>query len=318
MVIPFSIFLACSARKSKPTQLRIHPTNWVSEHPNFIFANNLQPEYGQACKSCHGEDYSGGTVGVSCVGCHNQRRDSTLRLIVCTGCHGGGVNPIDSTLDSTGAPPYTLAHDSLFSDRGVGGHPAMVNGKQFFSGTDCQTCHIKPAFVLSPSHFTPTGAGADGRAEVVFSGLARLFSTRYSEPVFDTTAFGGRCTNVYCHGAFPGGDTTREMYFYLGSGTAFCGSCHVALSGQDFTRLSGQHKKHDDLAVPCLSCHFATVVSADSIRLSSGKHVNGIFDVDFDPSIAPNTVFNPAARSCSGISGAPCHTTTPADTLWDD
>ncbi|MGH8003271.1 MAG: hypothetical protein ACRECJ_00905, partial [Limisphaerales bacterium] len=54
----FSLFaFGCSARKSKPTQLRIHPANWTTEHPNFILANNLQPEYGLACQSCHGADY---------------------------------------------------------------------------------------------------------------------------------------------------------------------------------------------------------------------------------------------------------------------
>lgn len=335
LVIPFSIFLACSARKSKPTQLRIHPTNWVSEHPNFIFANNLQPEYGQACKSCHGEDYSGGTVGVSCVGCHNQRRDSTLRLIVCTGCHGGGVNPIDSTLDSTGAPPYSLTGDSLFSDRGVGGHQAMVNGKQFFTGTDCQTCHSKPAFVFSSSHFSTATRFSfdtlgqlqvfpgDGRAEVVFSGLARTFASFYGEPVFDTT-FGGLCSNVYCHGAFPGGNRTHLRSFLRDSGQVNCGSCHAVSS--NYVSLSGRHRTHnpDSLGISCPSCHFATVdTSTDTlIQFINGRpsptHVNGIFDVDFDLSVAPNAVFNPAARSCSGISGAPCHTTTPADTLWDN
>ena len=304
--ISLSIFLACSSRKSKPTQLRIHPVNWVNEHPNFIFSNNLQPEYGLACQSCHGKDYTGGTDGVSCVDCHNQRRDSTLRLIVCTGCHGGGTNPIDSTLDTTGAPPYSLAHDSLFSDRGVGGHPAMVNGSLFFAGTDCQTCHVKPAFVLLYSHFTPTGAGADGRAEVVFSGLPGLFSSRYGSPAFDTLT--GGCSNIYCHGAFPGGDTARVMNFYGGSGEVFCGSCHVALPGEDFSRLSGQHKKHDSLTIPCITCHYATVDSSNAIEpaIRRLQHVNGIFDVEFDPAVAPLGLFD--GVSCSGLPDSPgCH-----------
>src|SRR3972149_11400373 len=137
-------FLACgcSARRSKPTQPNVHPANWKADHPNFIFANNRQPEYGRACQSCHGEDFTGGTSGVSCVGCHSQRRDA------CTSCHGGFAG------GTTGTPPYSLAHDSLFSDRGVGGHPAMVKGSAFFAGTDCQTCHPKPAFVLSSTHFS--------------------------------------------------------------------------------------------------------------------------------------------------------------------
>src|SRR5262245_20290515 len=173
----FSFFVfGCSARKPKPTQLRIHPVSWLADHPNAIFTNNLQPEYGLGCRSCHGEDYTGGPAGISCVGCHNQRRDA------CVNCHGGFLG------DTTGAPPYSLAHDSLFSDRGDGGHPAMVRGIVFFAGTDCQTCHAKPPFVLASNHFSPAGAGADGRAEVIFSGLSGLFSSRYGAPVFDTAS----------------------------------------------------------------------------------------------------------------------------------
>ena len=291
----FSLFVfGCSARKSKPTQLRIHPVNWISEHPNFIFTNNLQPEYGQSCKSCHGEDYTGGTAGVSCVGCHSQRPNA------CTGCHGGSAG------DTTGAPPYSLVHDSLFSDKGVGGHPAMVKGNVFFAGTDCQTCHAKPPFVLSSTHFTPSGVGADGRAEVVFSGLPGLYSSRYDPPVFDTAS--GTCSNVYCHGAFPGGDTSRIMNFYGGSGEVFCNSCHVALPGDDFTRLSGQHKKHDSLAIPCITCHYATVDSLNTIEPTSRRpmHVNGVFDVEFDSTIAPLGLFD--GTSCNGLPDSPgCH-----------
>ena len=299
MAFSFFVF-GCSSRKSKPTQLRIHPTNWVADHASFILSNNLQPEYGQACKSCHGEDYTGGTAGVSCVGCHSQRPDA------CTGCHGGAISPIDLTLDTTGAPPYSLIRDSLFSDRGVGGHRAMVKGSVFFAGTDCQTCHAKPAFVLSASHFTPSGAGADDWAEVIFSGLPRLFYSRYGEPVFDSVS--GSCSNIYCHGAFPGGDTARVMNFYGGSGEVFCGSCHVALPGEDFTRLSGWHNKHDSLAIPCITCHFATVDSLNAIKpvVRRQKHVNGLFDVEFDPSVAPLGLFD--GVSCSGLPDSPgCH-----------
>ena len=286
--------LACSARKSKPTQLRVHPANWLTNHPNVVFTNNFEPEYGLACKSCHGMDYAGGTSGVSCVNCHNQRRNA------CAGCHGGLGG------DTTGAPPYSLARDSLFSDRGVGGHPAMVKGGALFAGMDCQTCHIKPAFVLAPTHFTPVGAGADGRAEVIFSGLPALFSSRYGAPVFDTTA--GTCASVYCHGTFPGGDTGRVMNFYGGSDSVYCGSCHAAEAAGDLSRLSGEHESHDSLAIPCITCHYATVDSLNAIEpaLRRQKHVNGVFDVDFDPTTAPLGLFD--GTSCSGLPDSPgCH-----------
>ncbi len=297
------LLFGCSARKARPTQLRVHPVDWVTAHPGFIFSNALQPEYGTACQSCHGADYSGSTSGVSCIGCHNQRRDTTtFVLTVCTGCHGGALG------DSTGAPPRSLAGALDDTARGVGGHRAMVFGSTLFAGTDCRTCHIKPDFVLTASHITPSGAGADGRAEVVFTGTARLFSTRYGAPAFDTLT--GSCASVYCHGAFPGGDTARVVNFYAGSTESFCGSCHSAVSSDDFRRLSGKHFKHDSLGIPCITCHFATVDSFNSIQPASRlvNHVNGIFDVLFDPATDTLGIGLFDGVSCSGLPDSPgCH-----------
>lgn len=302
----FSTLSGCSARKARPTQLRVHPTNWLAEHPNFVFSNTLEAEYGRSCQSCHGTDYTGGTSGVSCAGCHHQRRDA------CTGCHGGYFG------DTTGVPPYSLSHDSLYTDKGVGGHPVMVKGGPFFSGTDCFTCHIKPAFVLSPAHFsTAVRFRADStgrfrvspdsvRAAVTFSGLARLYSGRYGPPVFNPTD--GTCANVYCHGAFPGGDTARVMNFYGGPDSTYCGSCHSARPGDDISLLLGEHKTHDSLAIPCITCHYATVDSSNSISGANRRqrHVNGAFDVVFDPTVAPSGLFD--GKSCSGLPDSPtCH-----------
>lgn len=268
------LFFGCSARKARPTQLRVHPVDWVAAHPGFIYSNALQTEYGAACQSCHGVDYSGGISDVSCTGCHN-----TVRPQICSRCHG------DSTRDLTGSPPKALNGGTLDTARGVGGHLAMVKGGTLFAGTDCQTCHIKPDFVLTASHFTPSGAGVDGRAEVVFSGTARLFSSRYGSPVFNVS--NGTCSNVYCHGAFPGGDTTKVVDFYKGPAESSCGSCHAVDS--NFASLSGRHKTHnpDSLDIQCITCHFATVDSFNSIQPASRlqKHVNGIFDVAFDPAV---------------------------------
>jgi predicted CxxxxCH...CXXCH cytochrome family protein len=300
------LLFGCSARKSRPTQLRVHPVDWVASHPTLNFSNTLQPEYGIACKSCHGEDFSGGNSGVSCIGCHNQRRDTVTNVLTtCTGCHGGSLG------DSIGAPPRSVAGAVDDTARGVGGHRVMVFGSTLFSGTDCQTCHIKPVFVLTASHITPSGTGSDGRAEVVFvvfSGTARLFSSRYGSPTFDTLT--GSCASVYCHGAFPGGDTARVVNFYAGSTEAFCGSCHPAVGGNDFARLSGKHFKHDSLGIPCTTCHFVTVDSLNAIQPASRllNHVNGIFDVAFDPTKDTLGIGLFDGVSCSGLPDSPgCH-----------
>lgn len=299
-IIMSLLAFGCSARKTRPTQLRVHPTDWVSRHSSFIFTNALQAEYGLACQSCHGTDYAGGTSGVSCVGCHNQRQD------VCIGCHGGNRDSAGMPRDFTGAPPASLTGRKDDTARGVGGHLVMVNGRSLFTGTDCQTCHIKPAFVLASTHFTPFGAEADGRAEVVFSGLAQVFSSRYGFSTFDTLT--GTCANVYCHGAFPGGDTARVVNFYGGSPEAFCGSCHEFSS--NYAALGGRHYKHnpDSLGLPCITCHFSTVDSGNSIRLAFGKHVNGVFDVVFDPSVDTLGIGLFNGVSCSGLPDSPtCH-----------
>ncbi len=267
--------------------MRVHPADWILTHPNFIKANTLEREFGVLCQSCHGTDYTGGTSDVSCVDCHN-----TTRLHPCIGCHGGQDN-------ETGAPPLSLRDSTATSARGVGAHTAMVVGKSLFNGTDCSSCHIKPAFVLAPGHWAPKGIDSDSIAEVVFGGISGLDSARFGAPVFDTLT--GTCANIYCHGAFPGGNTADTVDFYGGPSEAFCGSCHAVDS--NFATLGGKHFKHDSLGIQCVTCHFSTVDSSNVIRLSGGRHVNGLIvdDVVFDPSVDTLGIGLFDGVSCSGM-----------------
>jgi hypothetical protein len=175
----FSLFaFGCSARKARPTQLMVHPVDWDSLHIAFVYSNTLQPEYGLACQSCHGADYTGGTSGVSCVGCHNSKKPA-----MCTRCHG------DSLRDLTGAPPRALSGQTRDTARGVGGHQIMLSGGSYFTGTDCQTCHTRPISPLpEPVPTVVPKWSFPAYPESSLPGMEYPFSTPATAPAPTSTA----------------------------------------------------------------------------------------------------------------------------------
>src|SRR6266498_5198056 len=74
--------------------IQTHAAGWIDPaspnfHGKYIRANNQWSL--QACKTCHGADYKGGTAGVSCLTCHT----ATNGPENCSTCHGNSdhINP---------------------------------------------------------------------------------------------------------------------------------------------------------------------------------------------------------------------------------
>ena len=214
-------------------------------HPqDFALRGNHGPalkRQTEDCRTCHGNDLTGGRVNVSCDGCHP--RDWRSR---CTFCHGGGAN-------DTGAPPRGLFGNDTPS---FPAHTAHVTDTLLHTKFDCTTCHKKPTDVLSVDHIFDGTQG--GQVELDFSGGLATAAT-----------FGnGQCSNNYCHGNGRTNGTARADATNLG-----CGGCHPA------TPTTGRHGKHAREAVPCSGCH-STVVAADGRSiLDPALHVNGTKEV---------------------------------------
>ena len=220
-----------------------HPSGWDDDDVHGL-ATKLQTE--TDCRTCHGEDLTGGSSGISCDSCHDSgwRED-------CTFCHGGSDN-------QTGAPPLDIDGESAIASISFPEHSSHVEST-IHPAYDCTECHNKPIDVLTPGHLFDDDT--PGTAEISFNGLS---SGGTYTPV--------TCGSLYCHGDGDGGLGSQSS----GDGPLQCTSCHSE-SG-----LSGRHDDHLEEGLDCDECHGDvsgfTITDPDS-------HVNGEVDVDLPSSI---------------------------------
>jgi predicted CxxxxCH...CXXCH cytochrome family protein len=224
---------------------RYHPVGWAEPDVHGM-AFKFQTE--TDCRTCHGDDLMGGSVGISCESCHGAGWETT-----CTFCHG-------DPLDGTGAPPQDIDDNTNLATLSFAPHRLHLDSP-LHATWDCTECHTKPTSALFPGHiFDDTTPGV---AEVDFAlGLSAL----------GAYAGNGSCSNLYCHGNGQGdnGDVTATA-------NVTCESCHQT------NGLSGEHEKHLDDNIQCSECH-DTVDNQEEIVLAA-QHVNGEIDLDLPSSI---------------------------------
>lgn len=268
------------------------------------------------CGSCHDigtepaslgwkHAYHVGVAGLGCDECHagvvdaatsivdkslhvNGNVDQSVRdTTLCQSCHGSGTASCTTchggTDNSSGAPPRGLRGESSTTSLAVGAHTVHLEGGSLADGFACSECHVVPAETLAPDHL-----GADSIAEIRWGSLSGGLGYWNRST--------GECSNIYCHGNFPGGYTTNGPV-WTSNGGGQCGTCH-----DDGTRprdLSGAHDKHvRDLGIQCHRCH-ASVVNGSSVIADPSLHVDGTIQVVF--SVGNGTYSN---RICSGMG---CH-----------
>ncbi len=218
-----------------------HPPEWYADSAVHGRALKMGAE---PCANgdCHGADLKGGPSGVSCDSCHQEgwRTD-------CTFCH---------------ADDGSLGLATAFVD-----HTEHVLGRRTHQPMDCQTCHPKPAALLSAGHILDA---TPGKTELRFSGLAQ--GTRFNA---------GTCTANYCHGNGRSAGQVRA-----GTQTS-CNTCHPR------NRLADEHDEHLDEGVDCDDCHGDVASSRTTIR-NAALHVNGRKDVRLPSGVTRN------ANRCSG------------------
>ncbi len=252
-----------------------HPVGWDDPTQHGMAAKHQEDD----CQSCHGEDLTGGTVGVSCNMCHDVVDSSEAEgawKTDCLWCHGG----VDNT---TGAPPEGISDETDASETSFPPHTTHVEATRLKSALDCVQCHTKPTDVFSPGHLFD-GDTTPGVADV-----------RFAAGLSDAASWsGGTCSNVYCHGDGQG-DNGRVSI----DSTVDCGSCHaVRSSGEDaWERMSGDHDEHIDEGVQCSECHGEVVDSRDQI-VDVALHVNGTIELRLPSGVT--RVGNSCTGSCHG------------------
>ncbi|MGC4121181.1 MAG: CxxxxCH/CxxCH domain-containing protein [Myxococcales bacterium] len=213
-----------------------HPNGWSggSMHGPAAKANLV------SCKTCHGDDLTGGTSGVSCNKCHNGWQSN------CVFCHGGLDN-------QTGAPPVDSTGRSETTRLGVGAHSAHVADSDLRKAMACTECHTVPADAFSAGHL-------NGTAAVTFGSLAK---TGNLSPTWDSA--NAKCSSTWCHGAgLKGGTITAPQWTKVDDTQAECGTCHG-------NPPVAPHPANSN----CNQCHPQTVRADGKIDVAGGKHVDG-------------------------------------------
>lgn len=237
----------------------------------------------RVCEACHSQtayhryDSSGLAVKThfnasDCIPCHVHNNGFKAR---CDACHN--------------APPAAGKHATHFgTGTAAYGNPSVQSTTAAYVFS-CGICH-------NGVHLnTP---GNPHTVEVTFAGIATQDpvsgSASYvpSSSSVDDPGHGwtfnysdGTCSNVYCHGNYPGSGKNASPKF--GTGTAVCGSCHNA--SNTATPASGKHGKHTDsyyYEFKCTTCHKDIVGGTSPAGYTitdKSKHVNGYVDYKFDP-----------------------------------
>lgn len=225
----------------------------------------------RSCQTCHGTQYSGGTVGVSCLTCHT----GTSGPENCSTCHGSSTSP---------APPRDLNGNTVNTARGVGAHQVHLLGTTRAKGITCEECHSIPAGVYGAGH-VDSGSPAEVNMNNYLANLqTNLPSTSiYSaslplfdpNPVYDSGTTS--CSSTYCHGTFKNGNPSNAPV-WNNPASAACGTCHgdpaaatTALKALPMTAAQGGTHPNN---TSCSICH-GGVVNASLQFINSSKHIDG-------------------------------------------
>ncbi len=255
--------------------VQAHGTGWLDKSsPNFHGNAIRQANWDmQSCKTCHGQQYDGGSVDVSCRTCHTGGAGPEN----CSTCHGSATNI---------APPRDLSGNSLRSARGVGAHQPHVVGTSIGSIIPCGECHNVPSSVYQADHIDATP-----NAEVVMNaGLTHTITNEETTPTYSpglplytpTPTYDPNtltCASTYCHGTFKNGNPTFAPVWTDASGSQMaCGTCHgdvtkPTLAERALPRTAALGGTHPNV-LTCSNCH-GDVVDANLRIIDPVKHVNG-------------------------------------------
>lgn len=240
-----------------------HSQNKYHNYNTINNTDDLNHNNATNCTFCHPH-----TVGFksTCNACHNSPPS--------TGKHGlhfalGSTSYGSTEIQST-ATAYSfncgICHSGTHQNTSNNPHTVEVN----FAGIAIQDPYNQNPATYSPATYSVD----DPKTGWTFN---------YSD---------GTCSNLYCHGNYPGSGKNASPSFETGS--APCGSCHGASNNPYYPTLinhvplSGSHEIHvltDRYFYQCILCHKDIV---DGSYLSGyfiadkSKHVNGVVDLKFD------------------------------------
>lgn len=194
----------------------------------------------------------------------------------CSTCHG--FPPVDSgSMVSNPSPTGS-------STAGAHVKHATSSGMNYL----CDTCHFNgmPATPVTGNNKIQIGFNMFGAGGGAYDGQALINGYTYEGRNGTTVTTGGskQCSNIYCHGNYPGSGKNASPVW---SGTSPCGSCHNASNTSPPN--SGKHNTHTSepyYGFSCTLCHNDVVGGSSPSGYTitdTSKHVNGYVDYKFNP-----------------------------------
>ena len=212
------------------------------------------------CSSCHGEPPPGHPVG-PCSNCHSAVIDAAGKLM------SPSLHISGKTILGDGSGTCQACHRVL-----DGAHTSHVEGTHRLAAPiACRECHLVPAQIDSPGHFT-----ADGMASVFpIGGIGPVASADGAMPTYTAP----QCMNTYCHGS--GARLSKDASVAIiraplwqpNSGAGRCGTCH------GLPPLDGVHDPAWQIT-QCSQCHGKSVDAFGQIIVTNGvsSHLDGVVD----------------------------------------
>ena len=257
----------------------VHPSGWLDTtsanfHGRAVMNANWTTN---GCKLCHGVDYRGGSANASCYKCHRSANGPEA----CNTCHG---DPLDVNSPN---PPKSLGWSYDENDPHVGAHFHHLNAdyapddQEKYRPVACMECHSPVNNFSDTNHINPV---RNGHAQLTFGPLAKD-STGWGglnpNPHFDTTTY--LCSNVYCHGAFHGGNVNFHPQFN-NANSVKCGSCHGDSATGNPTPGAPNNYVYPHLASYwsdtlklCYACHTQTIDINGNIT-GPQYHIDGVVE----------------------------------------
>src|SRR5512133_1296118 len=204
-------------------------------------------------------------------------QDVTVENRWCVRCHGDAGRATQAS-DAPGvsfAPPTDASGATTGAK--VGTHQQHLRASSLRGeGVPCASCHVTPSD--SATH------AQDKTKLVTFRGLATavLGAGSPPPPVYD----GATCSNVYCHGAFTGGNAATVTWNSTAALT--CNDCHGRTAGATATPPVGTH---DASNTDCGGCHGGYTTTS----VNPALHINGEINGGGEPT---------TASDCAGCHGS--------------
>ncbi len=311
----FALMVVSCSEKTDTLKVKTHPADWNNTQSAEFHGKVVLNIGTESCKTCHGDNFKGGTSGVACSSCHAlfPHPDGFLNISSpnfhgeflkdngvdwhiekCQQCHGadysGGVSKFSCNTCHTGHNGPQACNTCHGSSKNIA-PPKDLDGNTTVSapGVGLHQLHVADnevtnTYRCSVCHVSISGfsdpnhldSQTVGEADFDFNTLA-TDNGRLS-PTFDRATT--TCSDVYCHGnfSFQAGDSVITGNHQPVNWT------DATANPDDCTFCHGLPPKgHINLGFntpgSCSQCH-GLVVNADGKIIDKSRHINGKVDLN--------------------------------------